>query len=180
MINTGPFETGLCENAAPHNATPIAGEDICERVTIPAGFMVKYLWSPYSLPSDPSPPALSTHLTGRINFPPVVLAQARAALSNALSPSSQLYNVPSQPAPTPAPQPDSDLDSDLDMEDESQSSHAPNIEHPCEPVVTLLCPFDHTAEVIDALVHAVALSERAEVLMLDALMFAQNNDLGPG
>jgi len=184
-LNRGPFETGLHEDAdqmAPHNATLIAEEDIRERVTIPAEFIAKHLWSPFSSPFDPSPPALTTHLKGRINFPPAVLAQARAALSNALFPSSQLYSVPSQPAPTPVPQPASGSDSnkgDWGYE-EPQSPHVPNLERPCEPVVTLLCPFDHTAGVIDGLVHTVALSEQAEVLVLDALMFAQSNDLGPG
>jgi hypothetical protein len=160
--NLDPFETSLPEEDADelawHKATLAAEEDIRERVTIPAEFPARHLWSPSSPPSDPSCLALGYDLAGHIMIPPVVLAQARAAVSNALSSSSQLSSVtpPSASAAEKKPLP--------------------------EPVVTLFCPYDHTAGVIDTLVRRIATSEEADVLVLDSLMFAQGKDtsLGPG
>jgi hypothetical protein len=76
----------------------------------------------------------------------------------ALSSSSQLSSVPPPPASTAAKEP------------------LP------EPIVTLFCPFDHTAGVIDTLVRRTAVNVQADVLVLDSLMFAQGKDtsLGPG
>jgi hypothetical protein len=157
-----PFDTGLPEEdddeLAWHKATLIAEEDIRERVTIPAEFPARHLWSPSSSPSDLSCPALGANPSSPIIIPPVVLAQAHAALFDALSSSSQLSSDPPRPAST--------------TEKKRRS----------EPIVTLFCPFDHTAGVIDALVCKIATSEGADVLVLDSLMFAQGKDtsLGPG
>ena len=144
-----PLEIGPCEDGDPmaqHKAALVTEEDICERVAMPAKFAAKHLWSP----SDLSSSALGANLADHITLPPIVLSQARLALSHALS-------------------------SSLD-----ESSSASNLDTFPEPIVTLFCPFDHTAGVIDTLVRSIALSERADVLVLDALTFAHNNDLGPG
>lgn len=156
--NSDPSEIGLPEEDADelawHKATLILEEDIRERVTIPAEFPARHLWSPFSSLSYPSSPAWSANIADHIILSPVVLAQASAELSNALSPSSQLHRPTSPGAEEPLP----------------------------EPVITLFCPFDHTAGVIDTLVNRIAASERADVLVLDSLMFAQGKDtsLGPG
>lgn len=176
---SGPFETGLpeedAEELAWHKATLIAEEDIRERVTIPAEFLARQLWSPFSSLSDPPSSVLSANVVGHIAFPPVVLARARGALANAFSSSSQLSSVPPRPGRTPQPSSGNDSEGTGSSRESSQSSGPLT-----EPVVTLFCPFDHTAGVIDTLVRSIALGERADVLVLDALMFAQNKDLGPG
>lgn len=135
---------------ARHKSTPIA-----EEVTIPPEFPARHLWSPFSLSSCASFHALGASPADHIIVPPIVLAQAHDALSNALSSPSQLSSVTPRPA-SKKPLP--------------------------EPIVTLFCPFDHTARVIDTAVRRVALNVRADVLVLDSLMFAQGKDttLGPG
>ena len=143
---------GNPDNLARHHTTLVVEEDIHERVTIAAEFPVRHLWSPFSTSSGPSFAALAAD---HIIFPPIIRARAHAELAEALSSSSQLSSV--------TPRPDS-------------------ASPPKEPVITLYCPFKHTAGVIDALVCSMAVSERADVLVLDSLMFAQGKDssLGPG
>ena len=169
------FDPG--ENAdrmEPDKATLVAEEDIREQVTIPAEFLDRHLWSP----SDLSSPALNAAPANCITVSPFVVAQACAALFNALSPSSQLSSVPPRPAPAPpAPAPQSTSDN---KEEKKEGEGSPKPDPLPEPVVTLYCPFDHTAGVIDALVRSIAQSEQADVLVLDALTFTHNNDLGPG
>jgi len=166
-----PLDIGPCEGdgdqTAPHKAAPAAEEGIHERVTIPEKFAAEHLWPL----SDLSSSTLSANLAGHITLPPIVVSQARLALSHALSPLSQLSSVPSRSTPEPTPQ------SMLGGSDESSS--VSKLDPFPEPVVTLFCPFDHTAGVIDTLVRSIAQSERADVLVLDALMFTHNNDLGP-
>lgn len=162
-----PFEIALPEEDASelewHKATLIAEEDIRERVTIPTAFASRHLWSPLS-PSDPSS-ALNVRLADCITFPPIVLAEARRALFNALAPSTQLSSVPARP-----------------KDRAEKASSAPKRDPLPEPIVTLFCPFDNTADIIDALVINIALSQGADILVLDALMFAQGegSSLGPG
>jgi hypothetical protein len=168
-IACNPFEIALPEEDASelewHKATLIEEEDIRERVTIPTAFASRHLWSPLSPSSDPSSSALNVRLADCITFPPIVLAEARRTLFNALAPSTQLSSVPARPT-TP----------------KDKASSAPKQGPLPEPIVTLLCPFDNTADIIDALVINIALSQGAEILVLDALMFAQGegNSLGPG
>lgn len=163
-----PLDIGPCEGdgdrTARHKAAPVAEEGIHERVTIPEKFAAEHLWPL----SDLSSSTLSANLAGHITLPPIVVSQARLALSHALSPLSQLSNVPLRSTPEPTMLGGSD-----------ESSSVSNLDPFPEPVVTLFCPFDHTAGVIDTLVRSIAQSERADVLVLDALMFTHNNDLGP-
>jgi hypothetical protein len=173
-----PFGIALPEEdeseMAWHKATLIAEEDIREQVTIPAEFAARHLWSPSSSPSDASSFALDVHLADHVTFPPILLAEARETLLKALAPSAQLSSVAARPAPEPS--------SATSKNDAAKAPSQPN-SHPLpEPIVTLFCPFDHTAGIIDALVCNLALGQHADVLVLDALMFAQGgaSSLGPG
>lgn len=197
-----PAQTALPEEdegeLAWHKATLIAEEDIRERVTIPAAFAAKYLWSP-SVPAPKSPssdesssssssPSSSLeasssstrlpgqHPTSHVNIPPALLADAHAALSTALSSATQLASVhPKPPPPPPAPAkvvegttPAAPADPVVPAEPEVLT----------EPIITLFAPFDNTASVIDTIISGVGQSQRADVLVLDALMLAQG-EAGP-
>lgn len=151
-----------------HKTTLIQEEDIREAVTIPAAFAAQYLWSPTAPPSSSESTKIpGTHPSSHVVIPPALLADTHAALSTALSSATQLASVPPKPSSTTS----------------SPSDVAPPDPEPLpEPVVTLFCPYDNTAGVIDTIVSGVGLSQRADVLVLDTLMFAQGEagPLGPG
>jgi hypothetical protein len=159
-----------------HKATLIAEEDIREQVTIPAEFAAKYIWSPFLPAAESSSSTLGAHPVSHVIIPPALLADTHAALSTALSGTTQLASVPPKPAP-PAP-----TDSSSSTAPADPPAPPPEPEPLTEPIVTLFCPFDNTSGVIDTIVSGVGLSQRADVLVLDALMFAQGEagPLGPG
>jgi hypothetical protein len=158
-----------------HKATLIAEEDIRERVTIPAEFATKHIWSPFVHATESSPSTAGAHPVSHVIIPPALLADAHAALSTALSSATQLASVPPKPTPAPAPAPVDSSSSAAPVDPPSPPSDPEPLN---EPIVTLFCPFDHASDVIDTIVSGVGLSQRADVLVLDALMFAQG-EAGP-
>lgn len=170
-----------------HKATIIAEEDIRERVTIPVAFANKYLWSPLVAAPEPSSsstdPVLGAHPTSHVVIPPALLADAHAALSTALSNSTQLASVHPKPSPPPAPAASTESTTDSTTPATPADPVVPaEPEVLTEPIVTLFCPFDNSAAVIDTIVSGVGQSQRADVLVLDALMLSQGEagPLGPG
>ena len=156
-----------------HKATLIAEEDIRERVTIPTEFATKHIWSPFVPATESSPSTAGAHPVSHVNIPPALLADAHAALSTALSSATQLASVPPKPAPAPTPSDSSSSTTTVDPPTPPSDPEPLN-----EPIITLFCPFDHASSVIDTIVSGVGLSQRADVLVLDALMFAQG-EAGP-
>lgn len=154
-----------------HKLTLIEQEDIRERVTIPAAFAEKYLWSPSSSKSTSSP--TSTPLSNAVTIPPGLLADAHAAVVNALSQKSQLASLP--PKPVTAPTTDGEPATTIAA---AASDPPPDPDPAVEPIITLYCPFDNTPGVLDSIVSGLGASQQADVLVLDALMFAQG-EVGP-
>lgn len=157
-----------------HKATLIAEEDIRERVTIPAEFASKYIWSPFVPAAELSSSTPGAHPVSHVIIPPALLADTHAALSTALSGATQLASVPPKPTPPPAA-----LAGSSSSTAPADPPPPPSEPEPLtEPIITLFCPFDNTSGVIDTIVSGVGLSQRADVLVLDALMFAQG-EAGP-
>ncbi|KAF8323926.1 hypothetical protein DL93DRAFT_2070047 [Clavulina sp. PMI_390] len=162
-----------------HKQTMLAEEDIREKVTIPSAFAAKYLWSPFvAATTEESTRLPGAHPINHVTIPPALLADAHAALSSALSSSTQLAAV--HPKPPPPPEPSSSTTKDEPAP--TSTDPPPEPEVLTEPIITFFCPYDNTALVIDTIVSGVGQSQRADVIVLDALMLSQGEagPLGPG
>jgi hypothetical protein len=172
-----------------HKTTLIDEENIKERVTIPKAFAAKYLWASRSSPkeSDDKLSFVASVLSNKVEIPPSLLADAHAAIGDALSTKSQVASIPPKPAPVlpststtsaDGATPIADSPAPADTSASTNPLPVSDPEPAVEPIITLYSPFDNTPAVLDSIVYGVGTSQGADVLVLDALMLAQG-EVGP-
>ncbi|KAF8314003.1 hypothetical protein DL93DRAFT_2228150, partial [Clavulina sp. PMI_390] len=169
-----------------HANTLLEAEDQAASVSLPPSFAAKYLWTHDSLT-----PSLDDAQNGvsrvTFNLPGSLSLQAASLFRDALSPSVQAASV-SKPHKTEKKKVYVGAEYTYNPDEPNKTPHSPSPiptllsrlddERPMtvEPFVTLFCPYEHTSDVLDVVVHDIARREGCDVVVLDSLELAQGRN----
>ncbi|KAF8314000.1 hypothetical protein DL93DRAFT_2080461, partial [Clavulina sp. PMI_390] len=162
-----------------HTNTLLEVEDRKAAVSLPSSLSSKYLWTPSS--SDVAHPQSKASF----QVPHSLSLEASSIFREALSLDVQAGSVSKPRETTKKVYMGAEYTYDPDEPSDSSDSASVatltsrlSLKRPMssEPFVTLFCPYDHTTEILDAVVEDVAQREGLDVVVLDLLEFARGRD----